>query len=102
MIQMAADNTSEDSGSSLVGDESLLFISEKSVPFVQGPYRGGLYFSLHGISPNVSRVLRCQSSSNGRAPSASPARTTYIAMFGPLVVQSLCPLLPPTAHNCRT
>jgi hypothetical protein len=40
IIQNAADNTSEDSGSSLVdprfGQESLLFISEKSVPFVQG------------------------------------------------------------------
>jgi hypothetical protein len=84
MIQMAADNTSGHSGSSLVNprfglsDESFSFISVNAVPFTQGPYRGGLYFSLHGISAN------------------------YIAMFGPLVVQSLCPLLPPTAHNCRT
>jgi hypothetical protein len=52
MIQMSSDNMSRDSGSSLVdppfglGDESLLFISEKSVPFVQGPYRGGAHIRL--------------------------------------------------------
>jgi hypothetical protein len=83
MIQMSSDNMSRDSGSSSVdppfglSDESFSFISVNAVPFTQGPYREGLYFSLHGISG-------------------------YIAMFGPLVVQSLCPLLPPTAHNCRT
>ena len=43
---------SRDSGSSLVdprfdvSNESLLFISEKSVPFVQGPYRGGAHIRL--------------------------------------------------------
>ena len=37
---------------------------------------------------------------SGCAPTASPARTTYIAMCETGSLQSPAPVLPPMAHNC--